>query len=237
MSSSVEIKKEPVSPPPEPADGSAEAAAPAVEPAAAQLIAEKDIKKEPASPEKKANGSSKSKSEDYDKLITYGLDEKVASRLDAIYQTGKLSHEDLDDRALDALKEFPSDGAVAVLAQFLESNLEHVSNKSAYLCGVMKTYRQKTRAQQHGKGMGGMEKLPPLCCTEGFPFLHFFPSWNGIALLQFNMALGARVCPRCRSFSFPSCSMQLRSNRTNNCICEARTCEAYRNLLIAAPAA
>ena len=55
-------------------------------------------------------------------------------------------HSDLDDRALDALKEFPVDGALAVLAQFLESNLEHVSNKSAYLCGVMKTYRQKSRS-------------------------------------------------------------------------------------------
>ena len=59
---------------------------------------------------------------------------------------GKLKHADLDDRALDALKEFPTEGAIAVLAQFLESNLEHVSNKSAYLCGVMKTYRQKSRA-------------------------------------------------------------------------------------------
>jgi hypothetical protein len=58
---------------------------------------------------------------------------------------GKLSHSDLDDRALDALKEFPTEGALAVLAQFLESNLEHVSNKSAYLCGVMKTYRQRSR--------------------------------------------------------------------------------------------
>ena len=47
---------------------------------------------------------------------------------------------------MDALKEFPADGALAVLAQFLESNLEHVSNKSAYLCGVMKTYRQKSRS-------------------------------------------------------------------------------------------
>lgn len=47
---------------------------------------------------------------------------------------------------MDALKEFPSEGALAVLAQFLESNLEHVSNKSAYLCGVMKTYRQKSRS-------------------------------------------------------------------------------------------
>ena len=58
----------------------------------------------------------------------------------------KLDHSDLDDRALDALKEFPADGALAVLSQFLESNLEHVSNKSAYLCGVMKTYRQKSRS-------------------------------------------------------------------------------------------
>lgn len=66
----------------------------------------------------------------------------------------KLLHSDLDDRALDALKEFPSEGALAVLSQFLESNLEHVSNKSAYLCGVMKTYRQKTRARG-GDGAAG----------------------------------------------------------------------------------
>lgn len=33
------------------------------------------------------------------------------------------------------------DGAQSVLQQFLESNLEHVSNKSAFLCGIMKTYR------------------------------------------------------------------------------------------------
>lgn len=66
---------------------------------------------------------------------------KVAGKLDDIYKTGKLAHTELDERALDALKEFPVDGALNVLGQFLESNLEHVSNKSAYLCGVMKTYR------------------------------------------------------------------------------------------------
>ncbi|KAK9879000.1 hypothetical protein WA026_003815 [Henosepilachna vigintioctopunctata] len=86
------------------------------------------------------------KTEDYQKLIDYGLDEKVAAKLDEIYKTGKLAHVDLDERALDALKEFPVDGALNVLGQFLDSNLEHVSNKSAYLCGVMKTYRQKSRA-------------------------------------------------------------------------------------------
>ncbi|MCL4119323.1 UNVERIFIED_CONTAM: hypothetical protein GTU68_003367 [Idotea baltica] len=83
------------------------------------------------------------RTEDYQKLIDYGLNEKVAVKLDEIYKQGKLKHEDLDERALDALKEFPVEGAVTVLKQFLESNLEHVSNKSAYLCGVMKTYRQR----------------------------------------------------------------------------------------------
>lgn len=104
---------------------------------------------------------------DFRKLLDYGLDAKVlhfcifhfflfifhfsprrsfvlsqvAGKLDEIYSTGKLSHAELDERALDALKEFPSEGALVVLEQFVDSNLEHVSNKSAYLCGVMKTYR------------------------------------------------------------------------------------------------
>lgn len=90
------------------------------------------------------------RTEDYTKLLEYGLDKKVAGKLDDIYKTGKLAHSELDERALDALKEFPVDGALNVLGQFLESNLEHVSNKSAYLCGVMKTYRQKSRATQQG---------------------------------------------------------------------------------------
>jgi hypothetical protein len=30
----------------------------------------------------------------------------------------------------------------------MDSNLEHVSNKPAFLCAVMKTYRQKSRAGQ-----------------------------------------------------------------------------------------
>jgi Q family heterogeneous nuclear ribonucleoprotein R len=88
--------------------------------------------------------------EDYFKLLQYGLDGKVALKLDDIYKSGKLSHSELDERAFDALKEFPVDDALRVLNQFLESNLEHVSNKSAYLCGVMKTYRQKSRANQAG---------------------------------------------------------------------------------------
>lgn len=57
------------------------------------------------------------RTEDYHKLLEYGLDEKVAAKLDEIYKTGKLAHVDLDERALDALKEFPVDGALNVLGQ------------------------------------------------------------------------------------------------------------------------
>ena len=71
---------------------------------------------------------------------------------------GLLSHGDLDERALDALKEFPSEGGITVLHEFKESNLEHVSNKSAYLCGVMKTYRQKNKLQGTPGSQG--EKKP-----------------------------------------------------------------------------
>lgn len=91
--------------------------------------------------EEEGRSGDEEKTADYPKLIEYGLDKKVAAKLDDIYKTGKLAHTELDERALDALKEFPVDGALNVLGQFLESNLEHVSNKSAYLCGVMKTYR------------------------------------------------------------------------------------------------
>ena len=68
---------------------------------------------------------------------------KVAHKLDDIFKTEKLSHSDL---ALVALKELPGEDALAVLEKFLNSELEHVNNKSAFLCGVMRTWRQKTRA-------------------------------------------------------------------------------------------
>nr|CAH7746074.1 unnamed protein product [Callosobruchus chinensis] len=116
----------------------------------------------PEEPMKIDGSSDVERTEDYHKLIEYGLDEKVAAKLDEIYKTGKLAHADLDERALDALKEFPVDGALNVLGQFLESNLEHVSNKSAYLCGVMKTYRQKSRAGAGGSSAsGGAGATPP----------------------------------------------------------------------------
>lgn len=99
-------------------------------------------------------------SEDHEKLIEYGISTKVADELDVIYKSGLLAHGDLDERALDALKEFPEDGGIAVLRQFKESNLEHVGNKSAYLCGVMKTYRQKNKGPAGAAGDAATKKGP-----------------------------------------------------------------------------
>ena len=40
-------------------------------------------------------------SPDYDNLIDYGLNEKVAHKLDQIYQQGKLKHEEWNDKEYD----------------------------------------------------------------------------------------------------------------------------------------
>ncbi|XP_036397862.1 heterogeneous nuclear ribonucleoprotein R-like isoform X2 [Megalops cyprinoides] len=94
--------------------------------------------------------------ENYQTLIDAGLPQKVAESLDNIFQTGLVAYADLDDRAIDALREFNEEGALSVLQQFKESDLSHVQNKSAFLCGVMKTYRQRekqgSKVQESTKG-------------------------------------------------------------------------------------
>ncbi|ELW70128.1 Heterogeneous nuclear ribonucleoprotein Q [Tupaia chinensis] len=84
-------------------------------------------------------------SENFQTLLDAGLPQKVAEKLDEIYVAGLVAHSDLDERAIEALKEFNEDGALAVLQQFKDSDLSHVQNKSAFLCGVMKTYRQREK--------------------------------------------------------------------------------------------
>ncbi|KAM8847404.1 heterogeneous nuclear ribonucleoprotein Q-like isoform 1-T1 [Synchiropus picturatus] len=86
-----------------------------------------------------------SRSEHFAALLEAGLGQTVAEKLDELYLAGLVSHSDLDERALEALKEFNEEGALQVLLQFKESDLSHVQNKSAFLCGVMKTYRQREK--------------------------------------------------------------------------------------------
>ncbi|XP_028316728.1 heterogeneous nuclear ribonucleoprotein R-like isoform X1 [Gouania willdenowi] len=96
------------------------------------------------------------RTDNYQTLIDAGLPKKVAESLDNIFQTGLVAYVDLDERAIDALREFNEEGALTVLQQFKESDLSHVQNKSAFLCGVMKTYRQRekqgSKVQESTKG-------------------------------------------------------------------------------------
>ena len=59
--------------------------------------------------------------------------------------TGVLASGELDARAMDAIKELPSKELTAIFEELKTSNLEHVSNKSAFVCGLIKTTRQKAR--------------------------------------------------------------------------------------------
>ncbi|KAI4904937.1 hypothetical protein NFI96_033567, partial [Prochilodus magdalenae] len=65
-------------------------------------------------------------SEHFQTLIEAGLPQKVAEKLDEIYVAGLVAHSDLDERAIEALKEFNEEGALQVLVQFKESDLSHV---------------------------------------------------------------------------------------------------------------
>jgi hypothetical protein len=108
------------------------------------------------------------------KLVNIGVGLRVAQRVGEIFSSGALLPQELDDRALDALREFNEEGALEVLNQFSSSDLSHVQNKSAFLCGVMKTYREKNRMKRDGQdptaGMKGPdeEKIKALLERTGY---------------------------------------------------------------------
>lgn len=81
-------------------------------------------------------------------LLKAGIDRAVAVHLVKLFKKGKLTLEDIDSRAIEGLKQFRSEGAIDILFQFDGANLDHVSNKSAFLCGMMKTWRQKEKMEK-----------------------------------------------------------------------------------------
>ncbi|XP_038076565.1 heterogeneous nuclear ribonucleoprotein Q-like isoform X1 [Patiria miniata] len=89
------------------------------------------------------------KTDNYDKYLGMGFSDKVAEKLDQIVTElsgqGLLQDDLLDDRALEALKGLDDESSIGVLKQFSTSDLTHVNNKSAFICGVIKTFRQKSR--------------------------------------------------------------------------------------------
>lgn len=109
----------------------------------------------PAKEEEEPMDVSAAHTENYQTLVDAGLPQKVAESLDNIFQTGWLVQElqiiqkprcsgtcyvsvglveyaDLDERAIDALREFNEEGALTVLQQFKESDLSHVQVAPRY---------------------------------------------------------------------------------------------------------
>lgn len=64
------------------------------------------------------------RSDDYHKLVDAGCTPRVAESLDSIFQDDLVQYSELDERAIEALKELDEDGAIAVLKQFRDSNLQ-----------------------------------------------------------------------------------------------------------------
>ncbi|XP_076466503.1 heterogeneous nuclear ribonucleoprotein Q-like isoform X1 [Babylonia areolata] len=82
---------------------------------------------------------------------------------------GKLSHSELDERALDALKEYNSSDALEVLKEFCEPGLQHVGNKSAFLCNKMKNLKKNKATGGAAQGKGPDEtKLQEILKRTGY---------------------------------------------------------------------
>jgi len=104
-------------------------------------------------------------------LVGKGLDSKVAEKFQETFESGKLTFEELDDRAISAIKAFVVADALNILKQFQETNLQHVSNKSAYLCGIMKSYTQKKQmgeATQSGRTEPDPQKINEILKRTGY---------------------------------------------------------------------
>jgi len=57
-----------------------------------------------------------------------------------------MRRDEVDQRALDGLRGLTAEAGLAVLGELKGSNIQSVSNKSAYMCGIMKSHRQKAAA-------------------------------------------------------------------------------------------
>lgn len=105
------------------------------------------------------------------------LPESVGKRLETMCALGRLDLAELDERAFDELKELNEDAALVVLEHFANSDLSHVQNKSAFLCGMIKTHGEKQQqgttqndlpAAQADQGGADEEKVRELLDRTGY---------------------------------------------------------------------
>jgi heterogeneous nuclear ribonucleoprotein R len=112
----------------------------------AEAEAEAEAEVEPEYTAEEQEAAAPEVTEAYSNLLELGLEESVAREVDGMFLAGLMRRDELDQRAIDGLKGLAVEHALAVLEELKASNLPAVSNKSAYMCGIMKALRQKQAA-------------------------------------------------------------------------------------------
>jgi hypothetical protein len=63
-------------------------------------------------------------------------------KLDFLYNTGQILKSDLDQAILESLGQFDAQTQCSIMDTFMGKNLASITNKSGYMAGIMKRYRQ-----------------------------------------------------------------------------------------------
>ncbi|KAL6732298.1 hypothetical protein Aduo_003072 [Ancylostoma duodenale] len=93
--------------------------------------------------------------ETYKKLISQQMKKSVAEALMKLFDSGYMTADDVDERAVEMMNSFPEDQARYIVEQLRESRLFGVQNKAQYLMSLMRNFRDRVRNQGAQSVMAG----------------------------------------------------------------------------------
>ncbi|CAD6184809.1 unnamed protein product [Caenorhabditis auriculariae] len=96
-----------------------------------------------------------SENEQYKKLVELKMKPKVAVALTKLYESGFMSPEDFDERAIEMLNSFPEDQGKYICDQLTKSKLFGVQNKPQYLMSLMRNFKDRVRNFGAATVLGG----------------------------------------------------------------------------------
>ncbi|KHJ74750.1 hnRNP-R, Q splicing factor family [Oesophagostomum dentatum] len=83
------------------------------------------------------------------------MKKSVAEALMKLFDSGYMTSEDVDERAVEMMNSFPEDQARYIAEQLRESRLFGVQNKAQYLMSLMRNFRDRVRSQGAQSVMAG----------------------------------------------------------------------------------
>ncbi|CAB3410825.1 unnamed protein product [Caenorhabditis bovis] len=114
--------------------------------------------------------------EDYKKLISLKVKPPVAEAIVEIYQSGLLSPEDFDERAIEMINSITVDQAKYIFKEIAASKLFGVSTKSLYVTSLIRSFKDRVRQQGaaavlSGKLIHGPDQasLEAILARTGYP--------------------------------------------------------------------